>query len=96
MSGFVCPGCGETTDIFGSGGGKRTAEQYGVPLLGQIPIEPVVREGGDTGVPVVVGHPESATAEAFRHLAERVASRLALDAAAKPRKPMIRLLPTRA
>jgi ATP-binding protein involved in chromosome partitioning len=95
MSGFVCPGCGETIDIFGSGGGKRTAEQYDVPLLGQIPIEPVVREGGDTGVPVVVGHPESATAESFRHLAERVASRLALDAAAKPRKPMIRLLPTR-
>ncbi len=94
MSGFVCPCCGETTDIFGSGGGQRTAEQYEVPLLGTIPIEPAVREGGDTGQPVVVGHPESATAASFRHLAERVAARLAVDAATKPRKPMIRLLPT--
>jgi ATP-binding protein involved in chromosome partitioning len=95
MSGFVCPCCGETTPIFGTGGGQRTADQHEVPLLGQIPIEPVVREGGDSGVPVVVGHPGSATAAAFRSLAERVAARLAIDATAKPRKPMIRLLPTR-
>jgi len=95
MSGFVCPCCHETTDIFGSGGGKRTAEQYEVPLLGQIPIEPAVREGGDTGRPVVVGHPDSATAQAFNHLAERVAARLASDAATAPRKAMIRLMPTR-
>jgi ATP-binding protein involved in chromosome partitioning len=95
MSGFVCPCCGTRTDIFAAGGGKRTAEQYDVPLLGEIPIEPAVREGGDTGRPVVVAHPDSATAQAFAHLAERVAARLALDAAAKPRKPMIRLMPTR-
>jgi ATP-binding protein involved in chromosome partitioning len=96
MSGFVCPCCGTRTDIFAAGGGRRTAERYDVPLLGEVPIEPEVREGGDTGVPVVVGHPESATATAFAHLAERVAARLAVDAAAKPRKPMIRLMPTRA
>ena len=95
MSGFVCPCCGERTDIFGEGGGKRTAEQYEVPLLGQIPIEPAVRAGGDEGRPVVVGHPESATAGAFAHLAERVAARLAKDAATAPRKAMIRLMPTR-
>ncbi len=95
MSGFVCPCCGKETPIFGEGGGQRTAEQYDVPLLGKIPIEPAVREGGDTGMPVVVGHPDSATAQAFGHLAERVATRLAVDAAAKPRKPMIRLMPTR-
>ncbi|MBA3644526.1 MAG: chromosome partitioning protein, partial [Chloroflexia bacterium] len=46
-------------------------------------------------VPVVVGHPDSATARAFGNLAERVATRLAVDAAAKPRKAMIRLMPTR-
>jgi len=95
MSGFRCPCCGTVTDIFGAGGGQRTAEQYEVPLLGKIPIEPEVREGGDAGQPVVVGYPASATAEAFRHLAERVAARLAVDAATKPRKPMIRLMPTR-
>ena len=96
MSGFVCPCCGTRSDIFGEGGGRRVAAQYEVPLLGQVPIEPAVREGGDTGLPVVIGHPESATAKAFQHLAERVAARLAVDAAAKPRKAMIRLMPTRA
>jgi ATP-binding protein involved in chromosome partitioning len=95
MSGFVCPTCDTRHPIFGEGGGQRTADQYGVPLLGEIPIEPAVREGGDTGRPVVVGHPDSATAAAFGHLAERVALRLAVDAAAKPRKAMIRLMPTR-
>ena len=95
MAGFVCPCCGTTTEIFGAGGGKRTAEEFGVPLLGQIPIEPAVREGGDNGVPVIIGHPDSVTARAFHHLAERVAARLAVDAAEKPRKATIRLTPTR-
>ncbi|HET7094031.1 MAG TPA: iron-sulfur cluster carrier protein ApbC [Thermomicrobiales bacterium] len=95
MSWFTCPHCGERTPIFGEGGGARVAAQYDVPLLGQIPIEPAVRAGGDAGVPIVVGDPESESARAFAHLAERVTARLAADAVAKPRKPMIRLLPTR-
>ena len=95
MSGFTDPVTGNTTHIFGQGGGRRIAEQYEVPLLGEIPIEQAVREGGDSGVPVLVGHPESATARAFEHLAERVAARLAVDAAVKPRKPMIRLTQAR-
>jgi ATP-binding protein involved in chromosome partitioning len=95
MSWFTCPHCGERTPIFGEGGGARVAKQYDVPLLGQIPIEPAVRAGGDAGVPIVVGAPESESARAFAHLAERTAARLAADAVAKPRKPMIRLLPTR-
>jgi ATP-binding protein involved in chromosome partitioning len=95
MSWFTCPTCGTRTPIFGEGGGERVARQYDVPLLGQIPIEPAVREGGDAGVPIVVGAPESESARAFVHLAERVTARLAADAVAKPRKPMIRLLPTR-
>jgi ATP-binding protein involved in chromosome partitioning len=95
MSGFVCPGCGERHDIFGTGGGARTAAQHEVPLLGEIPIEPAVREGGDTGRPVVVAAPESVSARAFRDLAARVATRLGVDAARTPRKAMIRLMPTR-
>jgi ATP-binding protein involved in chromosome partitioning len=95
MSGFVCPCCGERTDIFSAGGGARTAARYEVPLLGEIPIEPAVREGGDTGQPVIVSAPDSVTAVAFRHLAERVATRLSVDAAKKPRKAMIRLMPAR-
>ncbi|MFN8593765.1 MAG: iron-sulfur cluster carrier protein ApbC [Thermomicrobiales bacterium] len=95
MSGFVCPCCGEVTPIFGEGGGKRTAEAHGVPFLGEIPIEPQVRAGGDTGDPIVADHPDSVTAKAFENVAEAVAVQLARDAANKPRKPVIRLMQTR-
>lgn len=91
MSGFVCPNCHEVHDIFGTGGGKRTADQYGVELLGQVPLEPSVRAGGDAGTPVVVSHPDSATGKAFAHAAERIAGRLSVEAAKKPRKPTIML-----
>jgi ATP-binding protein involved in chromosome partitioning len=91
MSGFICPSCNEVHDIFGSGGGKRIAEENGVELLGQIPIEAVVRTGGDEGAPVVAAHPESATAKAFDHAAQRIAGRLSVEAAKKPRKPTIML-----
>jgi ATP-binding protein involved in chromosome partitioning len=92
MSGFVCPCCNTVTPIFGEGGGRRTAAEHGVPFLGEVPIEPRVREGGDTGHPIVAAHPDSETAKAFEQLAEAVAMQLARDAATKPRKPMIRLM----
>jgi ATP-binding protein involved in chromosome partitioning len=91
MSGFICPHCGESHPIFGEGGGKQTAEEHGVELLGQIPIEPAIREGGDTGAPIAASAPDSATGQAFAHLAERVANQLAVQALAKPRKPTIML-----
>jgi ATP-binding protein involved in chromosome partitioning len=91
MSGFVCPGCGETHPIFGEGGGRRTAEANDVELLGQIPIEPAIMTGGDTGIPQVAAAPESETGQAFHHLAERVAVQLANQSVAKPRKPTIML-----
>jgi ATP-binding protein involved in chromosome partitioning len=91
MSGFVCPGCGELHDIFGTDGGRRTAEKYEVELLGQVPIESAVRAGGDLGIPVVVDHPDSLTGKAFERTAQRVAARLAIEAAVKPRKPTIML-----
>jgi ATP-binding protein involved in chromosome partitioning len=95
MSGFVCPHCGEKTHIFAEGGGRRTAQEHGVPFLGEIPIEPQVVTGGDTGKPIVASHPDSETAKAFERVAEAVAMQLARDAAAKPRKPMIRLMQAR-
>jgi ATP-binding protein involved in chromosome partitioning len=76
MSGFVCPGCGTTYEIFGKGGGRKLAEAAGVPFLGEIPIEVAVREGGDRGEPAVVATPESAAGIAFRTVAETVAGRL--------------------
>lgn len=61
-------------EIFGSGGGKQLADDLGVALLGQIPLEMNLREGGDVGAPVVVSHPESDVAKAFAELAKTVAS----------------------
>lgn len=72
MSWFDCPHCGKPVNIFGQGGGERLATEIGVPLLGQIPLYPQVLAGGDAGVPIVVGEPESAAAVALRQAAERV------------------------
>jgi ATP-binding protein involved in chromosome partitioning len=73
MSGFVCPCCGTTYDLFGTGGGTRLAEAAGVPFLGKVPLEVGVREGGDAGIPVVVAAPDSAAARALLDLARTVA-----------------------
>lgn len=73
MSYFICPHCGKKSFIFGSEGGRRSAGELNVPLLGQIPIEPIVTESGDAGVPVVASHPDSASARAFQEVAKRIA-----------------------
>ncbi len=80
MSYFVAPDTGTRYNIFGEGGGRRLAEAYGVPFLGEIPLGLEVREGGDKGVPVVVGHPESPQSAAFRRVAEEVARRVSIEA----------------
>jgi ATP-binding protein involved in chromosome partitioning len=80
MSYFVAPDTGTRYNIFGEGGGARLAEMYHVPLLGTIPLGMEVREGGDKGVPVVVSHPESAQAVAFRRVAEEVARYVSIEA----------------
>ncbi len=76
MSYFTCPHCGERTDIFSHGGGKLASERYEVPFLGEVPLEPAVREGGDTGNPIVVTQPDSPVAEAFRTIAEATAGEI--------------------
>ena len=73
MSWFACPHCGERTPIFGEGGGRQAAETLGVPLLGQIPLEPSLRQGGDVGVPIVVRDPDSPAGEALRDAARAIA-----------------------
>lgn len=65
MSGFVCPKCGEVTDIFKAGGGERMASDMGVPFLGRIPMDPRIVEAGDKGEPFLVQFSESETAMAF-------------------------------
>jgi len=71
MSWLSGPG-GSRVEIFGSGGGAQLAEELGVPLLGQVPLEQAVREGGDLGRPVMLAEPTSEAARAFREVAARV------------------------
>jgi ATP-binding protein involved in chromosome partitioning len=94
MSHFVCPSCSHESDIFGKGGGEALAREMGVPFLGHIPIYEPIRVGGDTGVPIVVGEPASAAAEAFRQAAEQLASQLAI-LALKPQSKAIPLTQVR-
>jgi ATP-binding protein involved in chromosome partitioning len=84
MSYFVCPHCGERTNVFGEGGGKLAADTLGVPLLGEIPLMPELREGGDAGTPIVVSHPDSAAARALLD----TASALATASRTRVRKPL--------
>src|SRR2546429_3008747 len=81
VSGFPCPHCGELVDVFGSGGGSAVAESLSratgttVPLLGSVPIDPRLREGGDDGRPLVLSDPESPAARALLQVAESLAVR---------------------
>ncbi|MEA3544127.1 MAG: Mrp/NBP35 family ATP-binding protein [Thermodesulfobacteriota bacterium] len=72
MSGFICPHCGERSDIFRSGGAEKLAEKTNIPLLAQIPFEPLVVIGGDDGKPHVIEHPESANSQALQQVATAV------------------------
>jgi ATP-binding protein involved in chromosome partitioning len=72
MSYLVCPHCRGEVDIFSRGGGKRMSEKFNVPFLGEIPIDPEIRKGGDEGSPIVISHPESLAAKAFMDVADRV------------------------
>lgn len=78
MSYFVCPNCSAKHAIFGEGGGKELAERFNNNLLGQIPIAISIREGGDIGVPIVVGAPDSPQALAFKQIADNVATQVSL------------------
>jgi len=77
MSVHVCSNCGHMEHIFGSGGGVRMAQQYGVQLLGELPLDIRIREEADGGSPTVVAEPGSARARAYMQMARRAAARLA-------------------
>ncbi|MGY0619789.1 iron-sulfur cluster carrier protein ApbC [Lysobacter sp. A378] len=78
MAVHVCSNCGHAEHVFGEGGGQRMASQYDVPLLGSLPLERLIREQGDAGVPVVLAQPDSAAAKAYRDAARQIAVRLAM------------------
>jgi ATP-binding protein involved in chromosome partitioning len=73
MSYFICSNCNEKHELFGRGGGERIAQQFGVPFLGKVPLQPNVRLGGDEGQPVVIADPESPAAHALMNVAGEVA-----------------------
>ncbi|MGH8031216.1 MAG: iron-sulfur cluster carrier protein ApbC [Luteimonas sp.] len=72
MAVHICTQCGHAEHVFGSGGGERMAAQYGVPLLGSLPLEIGIREQGDAGVPIVASSPDCAVAQAYRATARRM------------------------
>ncbi|MGA7614646.1 MAG: Mrp/NBP35 family ATP-binding protein [Thermoanaerobaculia bacterium] len=73
MSYYICRHCGEREEIFGHGGGRKTAEMLDVPFLGEVPVDPKVVVGGDTGEPIVVLDPESPATKAFLELGRQIA-----------------------
>ncbi|MBD2482942.1 Mrp/NBP35 family ATP-binding protein [Planktothrix sp. FACHB-1365] len=81
MSYFIPPDAPDKKyDIFGSGGGEKTAHELGVPLLGAIPLEMPVREGGDAGIPIVISDPNSASALELTAIAQRIAGKVSVFA----------------
>ena len=87
MSYFVCPHCGERSDIFSHGGARREAERLDTDFLGEIPLDIVIRETSDSGQPIVVSHPDSPHAQAYRAIAEKISDKIA--AGAGPKGPKI-------
>jgi ATP-binding protein involved in chromosome partitioning len=81
MAGLPCPHCGELVEVFGSGGGRAVADSLSqllgapVPLLGSVPIDPRLREGGDSGVPIVLADPQSPSAVALHAIARDLGGR---------------------
>jgi ATP-binding protein involved in chromosome partitioning len=95
MSYFICTKCSERHAIFGEGGGRELAERFKNNLLGQVPISINIREGGDSGVPIVVGAPESPQAMAFKQIADNVAIQLSLASLQGRGLPLIDMSDTR-
>ena len=82
MSYFLCPHCGERSDIFTHGGARKAAMELGVDFLGEIPLDMAIREGGDAGAPIVATDPDGPHARAYREIAEKVWAKVGPDAGA--------------
>jgi ATP-binding protein involved in chromosome partitioning len=80
MSAFLCPACHQESQIFSQGGGRKASERLGVPLLGEIPLDGDLCEGGDDGWPILVRNPLSPIAEVFRRVAGKLACRVSVEA----------------
>ena len=72
MSGMICPHCGDTIDLFSRGGGKKAAEDLGVPFLGAIPLDPEMVKAGDEGRPIILQNADSPTLKAVNTIMENL------------------------
>ena len=88
MSYFVCPNCQHDADIFGHGGGEQMAADLKIPFMGRIPIYQPIREGSDTGVPLMISDPQSPAARAFMAAAERTAAQVSIASYNRPTIPL--------
>lgn len=88
MSYFICSHCGEREEIFSHGGGERAAKNFEVPFLGELPLVTAVREGGDTGHPIVASAPDSPAAKAFSNIACEMARQVSILAYAPENQPV--------
>jgi ATP-binding protein involved in chromosome partitioning len=85
MSTFICPHCGERSDIFGHGGARREAERLGVAFLGEVPLDITIREKSDAGLPVVATMPDGPHAKAYRDIAAHVRDSLSVASRQPPK-----------
>src|SRR6267142_2410931 len=84
MSYFVCTNCQHEADIFGHGGGEQMAAELGIPFVGRVPIYQPIREGSDTGVPLLMSEPDSPAGRAFMAAAERTAAQVSIASYNRP------------
>ena len=89
MTAFVCPHCGEATEIFGRGGGERFASENQLEYLGGVPLDITVRQGGDVGVPAVAQREPGPAAMALTNVARTIAARMSVRAAATSSQPVL-------
>ena len=82
MSYLLCPHCGKPVELFGHGGGRKASERLEVPFLGEIPLDPELRHGGDVGRPILIERPDSPVASIFRQVASKLAGRISVEAMA--------------
>jgi ATP-binding protein involved in chromosome partitioning len=85
MSYFLCPHCGERSDIFSHGGARREAEKLGCEFLGELPLDMIIRETSDDGRPIVISDPDSAYAKTYRAIARRIWEKLSGQERTAPR-----------
>jgi len=76
MAGFVCPNCGETVEIFKSGGGEEVAREFDLPFLGRVPMDPKIVMAGDDGVPYLSAEEDSPAVQAFAKVVTAIENRL--------------------